>query len=192
MGWHKARVLLLIRKTFEPEIEITYKKLIIDESRFNKMNLDMIIKKLKHRLAERMGPSAADSLGLSRAIIRNDPLTAKLISLNCLCKFYQRLIRLFINYECRSRSLFEAHRALGDALSDMGARDPQKSASSAFTRFGDAHRQVAKKEDGIVKVLHQSVDYLELFCRAVIPDVRMTLEKYSYAKFEYLSYCLWH
>ena len=38
--------------------------------------------------------------------------------------------------------LAHIHRSFGDAFANIGAREPQKKASEAFTKFGDAHRQI--------------------------------------------------
>lgn len=43
------------------------------------------------------------------------------------------------------KAIFElarTHRNFGDAFSNIGAREPQLKASEAFTKFGEAHRQI--------------------------------------------------
>ena len=51
------------------EVTIKYNKLHT-QSKVGK-NLDIILKKVKHRLVENMSSSTADALGLSRAILCN-------------------------------------------------------------------------------------------------------------------------
>ena len=43
------------------------------------------------------------------------------------------------------KAIFElahTHRNFGDAFANIGAREPQYKASEAFTKFGEAHRQI--------------------------------------------------
>ena len=43
------------------------------------------------------------------------------------------------------KAIFElahTHRNFGDAFANIGAREPQFKASEAFTKFGEAHRQI--------------------------------------------------
>jgi hypothetical protein len=43
------------------------------------------------------------------------------------------------------KSIFELayiHRSFGNTFANIGAREPQPKASEAFTKFGDAHRQI--------------------------------------------------
>lgn len=50
------------------------------------------MKKIKHRLVENMSSGAADALGLSRAILCNDTLVAKLNELRDTESTYKRLV----------------------------------------------------------------------------------------------------
>lgn len=50
------------------------------------------MKKMKHRLVENMSSGAADALGLSRAILCNDTLVAKLNELRETEGTYKRLV----------------------------------------------------------------------------------------------------
>lgn len=50
------------------------------------------MKKMKHRLVENMSSGAADALGLSRAILCNDTLVAKLNELRDTESTYKRLV----------------------------------------------------------------------------------------------------
>lgn len=54
--------------------------------------LDIILKKVKHRLIECMSPTTADYLGMSRAIIVNDSLVKRLQQLDDLEEAYGYLV----------------------------------------------------------------------------------------------------
>lgn len=55
--------------------------------------LDIILKKVKHRLVERMSTETADALGLSRAILCNDSLIQKLKDLENIECNYRGLVQ---------------------------------------------------------------------------------------------------
>lgn len=54
--------------------------------------LDIVLKKVKHRLVENMSSSTADALGLSRAILCNDTLVKKLQELQDTEVMYRGLV----------------------------------------------------------------------------------------------------
>lgn len=54
--------------------------------------LDIILKKVKHRLVERMSATTADSLGMSRAILVNDSLVKRLQQLDDMEQSYRHLV----------------------------------------------------------------------------------------------------
>lgn len=67
-GKTKKEVAKMIQDSSK-EVTIKYNKLHT-QSKVGK-NLDIILKKVKHRLVENMSSSTADALGLSRAILCN-------------------------------------------------------------------------------------------------------------------------
>lgn len=72
------------------EVTIKYNKLHADPQQGK--SLDIVLKKEKHRLVERMSTTTADALGLSRAILCNDLLVKKLESLEAQEVMYRSLI----------------------------------------------------------------------------------------------------
>lgn len=69
---------------------INYNKLHADPQQGK--TLDIILKKVKHRLVENMSSSTADALGLSRAILCNDTLVKKLQELQDTELMYRGLV----------------------------------------------------------------------------------------------------
>jgi hypothetical protein len=72
------------------EVSIKYNKLHAEPSQGK--SLDIVLKKVKHRLVERMSSSTADALGLSRAILCNDSLVKKLRELEAIEATYSGLV----------------------------------------------------------------------------------------------------
>ena len=72
------------------DVTISYNKLHADPKQGK--SLDIILKKVKHRLVERMSASTADALGLSRAILCNDSLVKRLEELERTEKMYQGVV----------------------------------------------------------------------------------------------------
>jgi hypothetical protein len=56
--------------------------------------LDIVLKRVKHKMVENMNSSIADALGLSRAIFCNDSLIKKLDELKLVLKGYFDLFRV--------------------------------------------------------------------------------------------------
>lgn len=69
---------------------INYNKLHADPQQGK--TLDIVLKKVKHRLVENMSSSTADALGLSRAILCNDTLVKKLQELQDTEIMYRGLV----------------------------------------------------------------------------------------------------
>ena len=69
---------------------INYNKLHADPRQGK--SLDIVLKKMKHRLVENMSSSTADALGLSRAILCNDTLVKKLQELQHTELMYRGLV----------------------------------------------------------------------------------------------------
>ncbi|VDM04489.1 unnamed protein product [Schistocephalus solidus] len=81
--------------------------------------LDIVLKKMKHRMVENMEASTADALGLSRAILVNDGLVKKMDELD-------RTASMFAGLVTHSRSLVRAifnlskvHHGEFDAFSSL-------------------------------------------------------------------------
>lgn len=58
--------------------------------------MDLILKKVKHRVVENMSSSTADALGLSRAILCNDSLLKKLDELKRMESMYRGLVEVSV------------------------------------------------------------------------------------------------
>lgn len=115
--------------------------------------MDIILKKVKHRLVENMSSATADALGLSRAILCNDNLVKKLTDLQRtevmyrgLVEHTQRLLRAYLE-------LLRVIKLFGETFAVIGVREPQPRASLAFTQFADYHRNMEKKGVEMVKKL---------------------------------------
>ena len=74
-GKTKVEVAKMIQAT-KGEVSIKYNKLHADPKQGK--TLDIVMKKVKHKMVENMTSSTADALGLSRAILCNDSLVKKL------------------------------------------------------------------------------------------------------------------
>lgn len=74
----------------QKEVNIAYNKLHADPQQGK--SLDIILKKVKHRLVEHMSTETADALGLSRAILCNDSLVQKLKDLENIEITYRGLV----------------------------------------------------------------------------------------------------
>lgn len=72
------------------EVTIHYNKLHADLIQGE--TLDIALKKMKHRFVEGLSSSAADSLGLSRAILCNDSLVKRLKELQATESMYRGLV----------------------------------------------------------------------------------------------------
>lgn len=69
---------------------ITFNKLHADPALGK--SLDIVLKKAKHRLVEKMSATTADALGLSRAILCNDALVRKLDELKAIETEYRGMV----------------------------------------------------------------------------------------------------
>lgn len=76
--------------THQDKVVLKYNKLHAD-ARQGK-TLDIVLKKVKHRLVERMSATTADSLGMSRAILVNDSLVKRLQQLDDMEQSYRHLV----------------------------------------------------------------------------------------------------
>uniref|UniRef100_A0A6I8QE72 PRKCA-binding protein n=1 Tax=Xenopus tropicalis TaxID=8364 RepID=A0A6I8QE72_XENTR len=149
-GKTKVEVAKMIQNV-KGEVTIHYNKLQADPKQGK--SLDIVLKKVKHRLVENLSSGTADALGLSRAILCNDGLVKRLEELEKTGEFYRgmmehtkRLLRSFFE-------LSQTHRAFGDVFSVIGVREPQPAASEAFVKFADAHRSIEKFGIGLLKTI---------------------------------------
>lgn len=186
-GKTKVEVAKMIQAV-QGEAVIHYNKLQADPKQGK--SLDIVLKKVKHRLVENMSSGTADALGLSRAILCNDGLVKRLEELEKTAELYKglmehtkRLLRAFFE-------LSQTHRAFGDVFSVIGVREPQAAASEAFVKFADAHRTIEKSGIQLLKTIKPMLHDLNTYLHKAIPDTKLTIRKYLDVKFEYLSYCL--
>ncbi|XP_016104192.1 PRKCA-binding protein [Sinocyclocheilus grahami] len=186
-GKTKVEVAKMIQAV-QGEVVIQYNKLQADPKQGK--SLDIVLKKVKHRLVENLSSGTADALGLSRAILCNDGLVKRLEELEKTAELYKglmehtkRLLRAF--YE-----LSQTHRAFGDVFSVIGVREPQAAASEAFVKFAEAHRNMEKFGIQLLKTIKPMLHDLNTYLHKAIPDTKLTIRKYLDVKFEYLSYCL--
>ncbi|NXE13508.1 PICK1 protein, partial [Lophotis ruficrista] len=213
-GKTKVEVAKMIQMV-KGEVTIHYNKLQADPKQGK--SLDIVLKKVKHRLVENMSSGTADALGLSRAILCNgkycksslnrvlDLIVVILYSHSCfhldgLVKRLEELERtaeLYKGLTEHTKSLLRAffelsqtHRAFGDVFSVIGVREPQPAASEAFVKFADAHRNIEKFGIHLLKTIKPMLTDLNTYLNKAIPDTRLTIKKYLDVKFEYLSYCL--
>ncbi|KAM9779760.1 PRKCA-binding protein [Neosynchiropus ocellatus] len=186
-GKTKVEVAKMIQAV-QGEATIHYNKLQADPKQGK--SLDIVLKKVKHRLVENMSSGTADALGLSRAILCNDGLVKRLEELEKTAELYRglmehtkRLLRAFFE-------LSQTHRGFGDVFSVIGVREPQAAASEAFVKFADAHRSIEKYGIQLLKTIKPMLHDLNTYLHKAIPDTKLTIRKYLDVKFEYLSYCL--
>ncbi|CAG0919738.1 unnamed protein product [Notodromas monacha] len=186
-GKTKGEVAKLIQGQ-KDQVMIKYNKLHADPKQGK--SLDIVLKKAKHKMVENMSTSAADALGLSRAILCNDSLIKKLDHLSKMEDFYRGLTALCQKLMKAMCNFARAQRSFGEAFSSIGVREPQPRASEVFTTFGEYHRLTEKTAYSFLQRAGPVWDQLDTYLRKAIPDTKMTIRKYADAKFEYLSYCL--
>ncbi|CAH2057820.1 unnamed protein product, partial [Iphiclides podalirius] len=186
-GKTKVEVAKMIQSA-KDEVTINYNKLHADPKQGK--SLDIIMKKMKHRLVENMSSGTADALGLSRAILCNDTLVAKLNEMRETENTYKRLVenakRMLKSYF----DLLQTYKSLGDVFAAIGVREPQARASEAFTKFGHYHRALERDGIKMLKTLKPILADMGTYLNKAIPDTKLTIRKYADTKFEYLSYCL--
>uniref|UniRef100_A0A8C2ER22 PRKCA-binding protein n=1 Tax=Cyprinus carpio TaxID=7962 RepID=A0A8C2ER22_CYPCA len=185
-GKTKVEVAKMIQAVQGDPVVIQYNKLQADPKQGK--SLDIVLKKVKHRLVENMSSGTADALGLSRAILCNGQIiTTRLEELEKTAELYKglmehtkRLLRAF--YE-----LSQTHRAFGDVFSVIGVREPQAAASEAFVKFAEAHRNMEKFGIQLLKTIKPMLHDLNTYLNKAIPDTKLTIRKYLDVKFEYLA-----
>ncbi|KAL0271162.1 UNVERIFIED_CONTAM: hypothetical protein PYX00_008349 [Menopon gallinae] len=187
-GKTKVEVAKMIQAC-KDEVVIKYNKLHADPEQGK--TLDIILKKVKHRLVENMSSATADALGLSRAILCNDTLVKKLEELENTELMYQGLVDHAKRVMKAFFQVLQMYKAFGDVFAAMGVKEPPKPrASEAFRQFGDYHRQMEKYGMQMLKNIKPILSDLGTYLNKAIPDTKLTVKKYADTKFEYLSYCL--
>ncbi|XP_061495088.1 PRKCA-binding protein isoform X2 [Rhineura floridana] len=184
----KGKTKVEVAKMIQGEVTMHYNKLQADPKQGK--TLDIVLKKVKHRLVENLSSGTADALGLSRAILCNDGLVKRLEELERTAELYKGMTE---HTKSLLRAFFElsqTHRAFGDVFSVIGVREPQPTASEAFVKFADAHRSIEKFGIRLLKTIKPMLTDLNTYLNKAIPDTRLTIKKYLDVKFEYLSYCL--
>ncbi|CAG2122259.1 unnamed protein product, partial [Medioppia subpectinata] len=162
-------------------------------------SLDIILKKMKHKMVENMSTTTADALGLSRAILCNDNLIKKLDELERNEYIYRGLMDhtkhvsiLYANSKLNTQilNILVNCKAFGDIFAEIGVKEPQPQASEAFSKFGETHRSIEKSGQTMLSSIKPMISDLNTYLNKAIPDTKLTIKKYADVKFEYLSYCL--
>ncbi|XP_036222290.1 PRKCA-binding protein isoform X2 [Bactrocera oleae] len=169
-------------------VTVHYNKLHADPEQGK--SLDIILKKLKHRIVDNMSSNTADTLGLSRAILCNDSLVKRLEELEGTELMYKGLVEHARRMLKAYYDLLQTYKAFGDCFTQISAREPQQRASEAFRMFGEFHRNLEKDGLNIIKQIKPVLSDLGTYLNKAIPDTKLTVRRYADAKFTYLSYCL--
>ncbi|XP_034238604.1 PRKCA-binding protein isoform X1 [Thrips palmi] len=169
-------------------VAVTFNKLHADPAMGK--SLDIVLKKAKHRLVEKMSATTADALGLSRAILCNDALVRKLDELKAIETEYRGMVEHAKRVLKAYFELLQVYKAFGCTFAEIGSREPQPRASETFTQFANYHRNLEKHGIQMLRTLKPILSDLGTYLHKAIPDTQLTIKKYADAKFEYLSYCL--
>ncbi|XP_075152534.1 PRKCA-binding protein-like isoform X1 [Haematobia irritans] len=186
-GKTKVQVAKMIQAASQ-QVTIHYNKLHADPERGK--SLDIILKKLKHRIVDNMSSNTADTLGLSRAILCNDSLVKRLEELEGTEMMYKGLVEHARRMLKAYYDLLQSYRLFGDCFMRISTREPQMRASEAFRMFGEFHRNLEKDGLVVIKQIKPILDDLGTYLHKAIPDTKLTVKRYMDAKFTYLSYCL--
>ncbi|XP_063699386.1 PRKCA-binding protein isoform X2 [Culicoides brevitarsis] len=186
-GKTKVEVAKMIQGA-EKLVKIHYNKLHADPEQGE--TLDIVLKKMKHRLVENISANMADNLGLSRAILCNDSLVKRLKDLQLTENVYKGLVD---HAKRMLKSYFDflvVFKNFGDQFVEMSVREPSARASENFRLFGEFHRGLEKDGIKMIKKLKPVISDFGTYLHKAIPDTKLTVNKYLDAKFAYLSYCL--
>lgn len=169
-------------------VVINYNQLHVEPEKSK--SLDIVLKKIKHRITEAIGSSTADTFGLSRAILANDNLVKRLDELD-------RNELIYTEIRDRMKKTFRAfaelnrvYKQFGLVFTEIGCREKQPQAYEAFRMFGETHRSLDKYGIDLLNEGRDVMSDLNTYITKAIPDTKLTVEKYQDVKFEYLSYCL--
>ncbi|XP_044251033.1 PRKCA-binding protein isoform X1 [Drosophila takahashii] len=186
-GKTKVEVAKMIQ-TATDEVVVHYNKLHADPEQGK--TLDIILKKLKHRIVDNLSSNTADTLGLSRAILCNDSLVKRLEELEGTELMYKGLVEHARRMLKAYYDLLQTYKSFGDCFTQISVHEPQQRASEAFRTFGEFHRTLEKDGLGIIKQIKPVLSDLGTYLNKAIPDTKLTVRRYADAKFTYLSYCL--
>lgn len=170
------------------KVTLHFNKLHADPERGK--SLDIILKKLKHRLVDNMSSNTADNFGFSRAILCNDSLVKKLDELDGTEIMYKGLVEHAGRVLKAYHAVLQSYRDFGDSFLEISTREPQQRASEAFRLFGEYHRNLEKDGVQILSQMKPIMEDLTTYLTKAIPDTKLTINRYMDAKFTYLSYCL--
>ncbi|CAJ0936948.1 unnamed protein product, partial [Mesorhabditis belari] len=173
-GDKKTHVAQLIQTSANP-VKLTINKLDIDTTKGK--TVDIVMKKIKHKMVSFMENDTADALGLSRAILCNDPLLKKMQLLEENAEFYRTLIAYFTELCDAQEGINKFQKMFGDAFCELAAHESQANASLAFTVFGEAHRSLGKRQGEMVKSVRPLINDLVTYVEKAIPDTELTLKK---------------
>ncbi|XP_032591806.1 PRKCA-binding protein isoform X1 [Drosophila grimshawi] len=186
-GKTKVEVAKMIQ-TATDQVTVHYNKLHADPEQGK--TLDIILKKLKHRIVDSLSSNTADTLGLSRAILCNDSLVKRLEELEGTELMYKGLVEHARRMLKAYYDLLQTYKSFGDCFTQISAHEPQQRASEAFRTFGEFHRSLEKDGLAIIKQIKPVLADLGTYLNKAIPDTKLTVRRYADAKFTYLSYCL--
>ncbi|XP_058058318.1 PRKCA-binding protein isoform X1 [Anopheles bellator] len=186
-GKTKVEVAKMIQSATD-EVTVHYNKLHADPMQGE--TLDIVLKKMKHRLVEKMSSSTADTLGLSRAILCNDSLVKRLQELERTETMYKGLVEHARRVLKAHFDVLQTYQAFGNIFATISVREPQPRASEAFRIFGELHRSMEKDGIKMIKSLKPILADMGTYLHKAIPDTKLTVKRYADAKFSYLSYCL--
>lgn len=175
-------------QTATDAVTVHYNKLHADPEQGK--TLDIILKKLKHRIVDNLSSNTADTLGLSRAILCNDSLVKRLEELEGTELMYKGLVEHARRMLKAYYDLLQTYKSFGDCFTQISAHEPQQRASEAFRTFGEFHRSMEKDGLTIIKQIKPVLADLGTYLNKAIPDTKLTVRRYADAKFTYLSYCL--
>uniref|UniRef100_A0A1X7V7Q8 PRKCA-binding protein n=2 Tax=Amphimedon queenslandica TaxID=400682 RepID=A0A1X7V7Q8_AMPQE len=153
-------------------------------------SLDISMKKLKHKIVEKMKESTADTLGITRAVLVNDKLLKKLDHLEHTSKVCAGIAFNARDVIIQVKGLARGHHNMSSVFNNIGVYEPHTDASVAFANFGAAHKSMAEEGDKLVSRVGPMLKDLRTFLTKAVPDTKLTIKKYQSAKFEFLSYCL--
>ncbi|KAK3926146.1 PRKCA-binding protein [Frankliniella fusca] len=162
-------------------VSITFNKLHADPSMGK--SLDIVLKKAKHRLVEKMSATTADALGLSRAILCNDALVRKLDELKSIETEYRGMVEHAKRVLKAYFELLQVYKAFGCTFAEIGAREPQPRASETFTQFANYHRSLEKhgiKMLRTIKPVKEMDDEEKAFNEVKEPLYRVETGNYEY------------
>ena len=169
-------------------VTINYNKLHVEKTKTN--SIDILIKKLKHRITNSISSSTADALGLSRAILCNDTLIKRLKELEHNELMYSEIRERTRNTFKAFYDLNHVYREFGNVFTEIGCYEKQPDAMEAFRLFGETHRLFEKYGHEMLNSIRSILGNYDTYILKAIPDTKLTIKKYEDVKFEYLSYCL--